>query len=429
MKYKIKILNILFWLILLSFVFFSNIYAQSVIFITSDPYKADVIFNGQVVGKTPCLITNVSNGVHKIVIKKENFQSYVEDLKIEKEGVYKVSSFLIPIYFSFFVPSTYYVVNSSGVKVESPFIVNYITNGFYKINLTNKKVEIKKINFFTYGKWVTLGTGLVAIGSSFLVKTDQNDVNQVDNIKNIYLTKGILIGSGVISLIFSAIFFVFDFNTKNMNIDISFVPYQYKESESELYAKAMFYLNSLKYDEAISYLNQFFETYPDSKYISDVIYYIAYIYEIKEDFERALKFYLMLINEYPVYEWYDLTLFSIAKIYYKQKMYARSIEALRNILFIDEDLVPKELVYLYFFRNAYQLRDTSEYFKKSLTIYFNLFKEYYQTSKFINEIYYFYSLYLIENGNIKEALTLLNYVASTDNVYKSEAIKLISKYK
>jgi|GEM_PF-1556197 tetratricopeptide (TPR) repeat protein len=415
----------LLFLILLSFLSY-KVYAQAYIFVSSDPFKADIYFDGELIGQTPYLITNVSIGIHKIVLKKNNFQTHVEDINIDKEGVFRIRPNLIPINFSFFVPNVFYIIDKNNEKIIAPFYVNDISSGFYKIVLEDQKVEIKKFNFFSYSKWITLCYSLISLSSGFLldkiIKIDENFTKDYFNI-----TKGLLVGSGTLSLIFSTLFFIFDLKTKK-NGTIEIIPYQYKESESDIYSKAMYYLNSSKYDEAIYYLTQFYESYPDSKFISDVIYYLGYIYEIKEDYEKALKFYLLLINNYPVYEWYDLTVFSIAKIYYKQKRYLKSMETLRNILFIDEDLVPKELVYLYFFRNCYYLRKENNLFKQSITLYFNIFKEYYQTSKFIYEIYYLYSLFLIEEGNIKEAKELLKYLSSTDNIYKNEAKNLLEKY-
>jgi len=332
-------------------------------------------------GTTPLLIKNMNPGMHKITVKLEKYQTYVEDIEVQDNRIYNYKYFLTPLYASFFVLNDFWIKGEGDEKIVPPYSITDISGGYYKVRINKDQLEFSKSEFFTVSKWLTLGIGIIGSFVGFFGDALFPDLTTLP------FFKGLFGGAGVISLTFSGIFFIMDWSTETKT-SISIVQDLNMETDSSEYQRGLGLINSFKYDEALFVFSQFLEKYPNSKYTADVIYYIAFIYEMKDDYEKALKFYTYLVNQFPVIEWYDIALFSMSKIYYKQHYYEKSIQTLRNILFIDEDVVSREMVFLYLFRNSYYLYKTDKTYEKYLSVYFESFINQFPSSNYIWELIY-----------------------------------------
>lgn len=63
---------------------------KGTLIITSEPSDADIYINSKFIGKTPKTIKNLLPGVYKILITKENYADYQEDVSIEAGEVYEL---------------------------------------------------------------------------------------------------------------------------------------------------------------------------------------------------------------------------------------------------------------------------------------------------------------------------------------------------
>lgn len=418
------------FLIIFSFVFFFlvfniNLFGLNNVFLNTFPYKANVYINNVYMGNSPIIIVNLKNGFYSIRIEKEGYQTFNGKFELKEDKTYNFIFTLIPSTFSFLVNNNF-SIEWKGKKIKSPFYVENMIPGVYKISIKKDSISIKPDNFYSDLKWIGFTTSLLFGGLyiyfEFVQVPNLYTQGVYDGLKYSFLS-AFIISSGV-----SIYSFIKDNKVRKYGYDINSNP-QINEDQ-KLFYNALNLLNKGEFDNSLSILKRLLENFNNSKFYPSALYYIGYIYEKKNNYKFALKYYEKLIYEYPVYEWYDIALFTAARIYYKNKIFKKSLYLLNNILFVDKLLVSDEIVSFYKFLNYYGLIESGQKSKENtdnLTYYYNIFKIKYSESSLKYEVFYLYASYLLSINKKTEALNLLKIVISTENHYKDKASKLYNE--
>lgn len=424
-KYKYKILFLTGFLFFLYIWFSLDLFASNNVFLSTFPYKADVYINNVYIGKSPVVMVNLNNGSYLIRIEKEGYQTYKGKFTLSNDKTYNFTFALIPATFSFLVNNNF-SIEWKGENIKSPFIVEDMSPGVYKISIKKESIKIEPDNIFSSLKWITLASSIISGGLYTYFEIfgggDLYTQGFYDGLKYTFLTTGI-ISAGV-----SIYSFFMDSKIAKYSYSIDKDPVL--NEDQVLFYNGLNLLNKGDFDNSLKIFKSIMEKFKNSKFYPSVLYYIGYIYEKKNNFKLALQYYEKLIYEYPVYEWYDITLLTAARIYYENGIYQKSLYFLNNILFVDKLIVSEDIVARYKFLNYYFLIKNGKNTKENidnLNYYYNSFQIKYSNSSYKYEIFFYYSNYLLDNNRKEKALTILKILISTENPYKKKALELYNK--
>ncbi|MGM0608637.1 MAG: tetratricopeptide repeat protein [Candidatus Muiribacteriota bacterium] len=113
--------------------------------------------------------------------------------------------------------------------------------------------------------------------------------------------------------------------------------------ENKLFQKILDLMRQNRYQEASKNIRTFFNNFPESVYFDDVIYFTGAILEETENFERAVRYYNRIINNYYSSENSVIALYRIAVCYEKmdeldeaRKYYRRIKNEFSNTLWAEK---------------------------------------------------------------------------------------------
>lgn len=109
-------------------------------------------------------------------------------------------------------------------------------------------------------------------------------------------------------------------------------------AEDALFLKAESFYYSEKYDEAISNYNQYLEKYGSKgSYSLQSSVSLGYIYEAKEDYQKAIDIFQKVIDDYPDYLLRDTIFMELGRCYEDSKEWDRAKESYQKVVMIFSD--------------------------------------------------------------------------------------------
>ncbi|MEJ5272676.1 MAG: tetratricopeptide repeat protein [Spirochaetota bacterium] len=377
------------------------------LFINSYPYKANIYIDKKYVGQTPFIIRDLTAKTIKIKIVKDKFLTFEKSFTINEDKKFdSIFVWLQPQNFSLSILDTYSIKLNKEIY-DSPVEIDNIPNGSYQIYKKGNTIYFIHDNVKFYisilSYILTLGSaGYGALNGS----TELLIVSAVSFIISIYFLFTTYLPSKDQYLI-----------NKNPLI---------KEDEN-IFTQAQSYLNKSQFNQAIGLLQQILTKYPESYYVPHSIYYIAYCYDALGDFAKSKNYYEQLIQNYPIIDFYDVSFYSLGKIYYDAGLYEKSIQFFTNILFIQPDIISEDYVDSYILLNYIKIfLTTGKDNKDEITYYFQkVLKE--RIGILRGEVYYNMALYYLKNGKKAEAIELLEKIIKDNLLFTEEATNLLSQ--
>jgi len=104
-------------------------------------------------------------------------------------------------------------------------------------------------------------------------------------------------------------------------------------AEDALFLKAESLYYSEKYDEAISTYNQYLEKYGSkAPYSVQASVSLGYIYEVKEDYQKATEIFQKVIDDYPDYLLRDTIFMELGRCYEDSKEWEQAKESYQKVV-------------------------------------------------------------------------------------------------
>ncbi len=358
------------------------------IFINSTPIRAKVLVDGLDKGLlTPCIVRNLGSLRKKVTITKEGYKDNILDLaKIKTK---KIDIYLTPNSFDLYFPERipYRIDNT---QLRGPLYLSKLKGGNYSIKILNDKISFKRESPFLPAE-ISIGTSLgislafmfTSIGLSEYYRFESESTrDDFDSRHYDLVSRGFDIGkyisisiSSVLVLALSSVV-IADVSTKIYNKKQKIeVENKYPSDRGKsLYDTSLQFINMGEIEKSIRVLQSLIFMYPDCDYVPLVYYQLGQNYFILQDYDNALKNWLIFIEDYPLADYYDYILKNIAEIYYIKNNYEKAINFLDRIVFT-ENILDRETIFSFKAKLDFELfckEKKNEYFKLAESDYLTL---------------------------------------------------------
>ncbi len=330
------------------------------LFVNSYPIRARLIVNGQETNYfTPFVLKNSSFLKNKFIsLRKDGYKDY----PITQEEIMKKNfdAYMVPISFDLYFPEKI-KYNIGATEVNGPVYITKLDTGRYDITVLSDKLTFKRVPNFAIPEAI-LGTAFgfsfaamaATIATSEVFNAMAHDSSLDSGTRNDYKNYTI----GVDYAKFGAIGAAATFGVALVAVIIvdAVTAYLAKKEKMQIATRTLTTEDSAFYDTAMNFLAageiekstnvllSILSLFPNSDIVPKTYYMIGQNYFINNDFKNAEKYWETFIRDYPIYDYYDYVLKSLADIYYGRKEYKQAVSLLDRIVFTD-NVINRESVY------------------------------------------------------------------------------------
>lgn len=124
--------------------------------------------------------------------------------------------------------------------------------------------------------------------------------------------------------------FKYKFFNPYQNIYLNFKK-KYAGEDFRLFFMARNYHLAYRYDLALKYYNLLLENYPQSKYVQDAIFFTGILYFETKNFDKAIEFFKLILEKFPQ-KWQSATFYYLGRTYEETGDKQASLLAYRRAL-------------------------------------------------------------------------------------------------
>ena len=311
------------------------------LFISSYPFGATAVLNGkQLPGKTPLLIRNLDAGSYTVTLHREGYESTEQPLLLGDAAVTHHSVTLVPLYVQIPLRGQNVSVNGKPVQLgRSGFM---IPQGSWSIHSEAGRIMLQPE--YPFQTQLTVSKSATVIFSALTLLMSAYDLlSPIERSSFLSPFTYVCAGSAIAS---GSILTGYSLNKRTYLKTVSSLPlnaYENTFSGESLYQSAEERLADGDMNGALDAYSKILSEYPFSAYLPGVIYKSAKVNEILGDTALAARMYSILIENYPVPDFYDKSCYSLSLILEEEKDYAQCIEVLGKMVFFDPSYTPEEI--------------------------------------------------------------------------------------
>jgi len=394
------------------------------LFVSSSPLGCEVIFDGEMLGKTtPLLLEKIESGFHRIELKKEGFLPTEKEIELVPHQTQALDVLLGRSYFSSSFPGEQMVI-VNNTDIYTGWDLYTIPNGDYRIIQQSDELRIDPL----YPKEGLLKAMKITLPILLLLDglLTLNDVRLKDETPRLFSPSTITayictagVGGAALAL---------NSRKKTFLNSFSIEPVSRENASSraaEYFTEAENYLALGRLSRAQESYLKILDSYKDSVYYPEALYKNAKIFYISGEYEKAVSDFSRILEDFPIPQLYDKTCKSLADLYVQTGEYEKSLQILDKIVYFDPVYTREDIDFFRCEINERWYSSDSSILEQVVSSYIHLVYSYADSA---DSDYYKYktAFYLAKAGNFSAAQTLLAEVTEP-NAELAPLVKQLSQ--
>lgn len=321
------------------------------LFVTSAPIRAEVVVDGNPVGSTPLVLRGLAEGEHTVEIIRPGFHREEQVTVVEPEAVQSIAVTLRPDTFVTSFSSNVTIVDDQTYsRLESRFV---LPSGTYEIDGDGSALSLSP-SYPHEAAIVTLQIATPVIAAISLIATLE-DIWLQD--KDTALPTPATIAGWTATAVGGGILLALYGDRAQYYERTLIEPFQEALTASEaesFFVLAEDALGAANLTSALAGYSRVVAYGGDSEFVPAALYKASQIYRALGKSDLALGGFELLVKSYPVIDYYDAALKTIADIHVDLEQYNRALGALgQMVLFVDPENPP-----------LYSKQDITEYVRE-----------------------------------------------------------------
>jgi tetratricopeptide (TPR) repeat protein len=322
-----------------------NGFSQSILFLSSSPINAQVIYNGKpLVGETPLLLRDLATGKHTFELRKQGYPARRVRMELAAGEVKaQVLDLTGGIFQPAFLNETELVL--AGKPEKAAGVLFQLPEGDYRVRRKGGSLVVEPryryqgaINGLNISLPLALGfSGLLTV-YDLLTPPDGPLLLSAATLSSYGITAGL-----------AGFDLVLHLKRRSFRKAYAYSLSPLQESPHvarELYSRAEGLLAQDRREEALHFYGLVVHEHKDSVYLPQALFKSAKIRFLTEDDTLAILEFQLLVNRYPLPDLYDKSRKSLADLYARQGDYQESLVHLDGMVFADP-LYSREDIDLY----------------------------------------------------------------------------------
>ena len=304
------------------------------VFITTEPIAAFCVFeNSLLEEKTPLVLDSVAPGKYSLTIQKEGYRSSQLSFTVRPGEVEVVAISLQPeVFLPSFPENEKVVFNETEIFTEGHLFK--LPDGTYTIRQDNDSIRFDPV----YPKQGVLNALHLSIPVMAAVSALLTIQDFSVDAGSLTFFSPVTISSYVVTASLIGFDLALGAEKKKFLNTFPITPVKLEQtaySARQQYEQAETMLAQDELTEALQVYMKIIENHKGSIYYPRSLYKVARIHNILGNNTLAKSELNLLKNKFPLPELYDKTCKNLADIYFSEKEYAKSVEELDNMAFID----------------------------------------------------------------------------------------------
>ncbi len=314
------------------------------IFIGSAPIRAEVTLDGTPIGTTPLFVESIAAGNHEITVIKPGHLQYTESVVVAPGEIVQFNTVMEPsVFVGAFAAAETIVDGQSYSRQDSRLI---LPAGTYEFSQTGSSLTLNPVYPYESAlRSLRVAAPVVAI-AAIIATVEDIFVRDSESFFTSRLPSPATFATWTAAAASGGFLIALTQDKKRYEAETVVRRYDTPLTEAEA---ERFYLNGERsleagnLETALTNYTRVVVEGGDSEYVPLALYKAARIYTIFGENNLALPMFELLVRDYPVPETYDRALKSIADILLSRKRYEGAIEALKQMVFVD-DLYDSETI-------------------------------------------------------------------------------------
>lgn len=318
--------------------------AQSTLFVTSAPIRAEVTINGTAYGTTPLLVRDLDPGSYEVRVIKPGYAPASQRLELDEDDVRAIELRPQPDLFVGAFSADETIVDGRVYDRQDSTLV--LPSGTYELEADGLQLRLTPVypreGALAAARLATIGGGIAAILST----VEDVLVGDGDSYFTGYLPSPATITMWTITA--GAGGFWIALANERRAYEERMVVRPFTEELTPAEAERFFLdgeaaLEAGNLSLALTHYTRVVADGGDSEYIPDALYKSGQIYSVSGDAELAARMLEVLVAEFPAPDVYDRGLKSLADAYVALGRYDDAIVRLEQLVFYDPLYEPQDI--------------------------------------------------------------------------------------